>query len=256
MNRKNSPKTIVVVEHLNAHDVLLGRGSGPNENSGNIKFRNMVHRFTQQVGYSNATRHNISLRMVQTVHANGGRFLRKFTKTELAKIPSIQHIDIHRDLYFVVSNGTALKKAKETIRFQLNHPTTTKGFNATHQGNIIKAELPKHVPETPTADINQHLQTSSAANQLFESPAGDPLSSLIRLRMIREEMASLEQQLIARTMISRQLNALRHDQFARLNLVATPGVYPIPMTSPSIAQATSLLETTKTPKKTSLKDQK
>jgi hypothetical protein len=61
---------------IGAHDVLCGRGGATNNNSGNIRFREIVA--SRQAEYLTAKKKEktaIAVEVVETVRSNGGRFL-------------------------------------------------------------------------------------------------------------------------------------------------------------------------------------
>ena len=64
--------------NIGAHDVLMGRGGATNNNSGNIRFREIV--LSKQLVYLDSKKKEkkaIAQECVDSVHANGGRFLRR-----------------------------------------------------------------------------------------------------------------------------------------------------------------------------------
>jgi len=83
----DSDKCECVLEVLQ-HDVLLGRGSGPNDHVGNIKFRDLVHERKSDYLSTNhrQTKALIARDIVDQVYARGGRFLKKLNPVESAKM--------------------------------------------------------------------------------------------------------------------------------------------------------------------------
>ena len=72
---------------LGDHDVLCGRGSGPNDRRGNIEFRNLI--MLRKVDYLSAptrdAKGKIAKSIVETVRMRGGRFVRKLNAAEVEK---------------------------------------------------------------------------------------------------------------------------------------------------------------------------
>ena len=68
----------IVITKINAYDVLCGRGGETNQHTGNVRFRSLVR--DRQVAYLRARRGEkpkISEYIVNQVHRNGGRFLKR-----------------------------------------------------------------------------------------------------------------------------------------------------------------------------------
>ena len=77
-SRSESDPPAIVSTELTANDVLLGRGTGPNEHS--IRFRGLTERVLEESRQPGSRYHNLPVReiakaVVQTVKDSGGRFL-------------------------------------------------------------------------------------------------------------------------------------------------------------------------------------
>lgn len=98
-----------IVQHLNPNDVLCGRGSGPNDYSGNINFRALVlERRDEYLSTSNrASKAKIAREIVGYVHnlSPPGRFLEQ-----------VEGNNSKVTMWRVVSEEKALEKAKQALR--------------------------------------------------------------------------------------------------------------------------------------------
>jgi hypothetical protein len=98
-----------------AADVLLGRGSGPNDHPGNIQFRKLVAERKDEYMATNhrLTKARIAQEIVDSVFTNKGRFLRKLEGNELVA----NQIPEGVDAYALVSDeATIMEKAKQALR--------------------------------------------------------------------------------------------------------------------------------------------
>jgi hypothetical protein len=107
-----APKVAVVDFHQ--QDVLLGRGTGPNEHQGNRFFRSLVKQkkeeYTSCTGRSGKDR--IVTEVIHAVWASGGRFLKKREKGK--------HPGVLRDsctVYEVADKATVLEKTRQVFQY-------------------------------------------------------------------------------------------------------------------------------------------
>lgn len=100
------------------HDVLFGRGSGPNDHEGNIKFRDLVAQRKAEYMATNhrQTKANIAKSIVDQIFAVDGRFLKKLEPNEVS---ALGYTD-GEDVYQVVENETVMEKAKQALRQNRN----------------------------------------------------------------------------------------------------------------------------------------
>jgi hypothetical protein len=100
------------VQEPTKDDVLLGRGTGPNEYQGNIRFRALVKdtlRTNEFKKWSTGRTKTMLARMiVRDVKAQNGRFLKKVGKSSTG-----------RDLFAVVPDRVAVDKTRQSFRHQL-----------------------------------------------------------------------------------------------------------------------------------------
>ncbi len=104
------------VTELHDHDVVLGRGSGPNDRTGNINFRLLCQE--KKIAYIEATSRDekgrIAADIVATVHNRGGRFLKRLTAEQAKKT----NVDLRgaEAVYELADKQTILEKTKQTLR--------------------------------------------------------------------------------------------------------------------------------------------
>ena len=102
------------VTALTPNDVLFGRGSGPNDHEGNIKFRDMVASRKSEYLATNhrQTKAKIAKEIVDSVFACNGRFLKKLEPPEVQELG----FDTRNDYYTLVDDDTIMEKAKQALR--------------------------------------------------------------------------------------------------------------------------------------------
>jgi hypothetical protein len=103
------------VMELQPTDVLFGRGSGPNDHEGNVRFRHYVAERKAQYMATNhrLTKTRIAREIVDLVHAANGRFLKKIEgKEQLAELG----LSECSDCYEMVDDDTIMEKAKQALR--------------------------------------------------------------------------------------------------------------------------------------------
>jgi hypothetical protein len=117
------------VLELGKDDVLLGRGTGPNENEGNVRFRMLVSKVLNIADSSNShyqkmTKDKLAALVFDTIKNRNGRFLRKLSKAEAGCIRveqiklSNKNKSASNDLYIIVSDEIAINKTKQSFRHQ------------------------------------------------------------------------------------------------------------------------------------------
>ena len=106
------PRTFV--KEVGAYDVLLGRGTGPSMNEGNVHFRDAVEMLKSSYisTPSRKTKKQIVRKIVQDTKAKKGRFLNKLSKTEINALGLFGNV-----YYEVVPDAIALEKTKQAIRY-------------------------------------------------------------------------------------------------------------------------------------------
>jgi hypothetical protein len=104
-----------LVRSLNPTDVLMGRGNGPNDHIGNGSFRKCIEeRLGDYVGtISRKAKDKIALRVVRTVQAKKGRFVKKLKKCEKLS----RGIAPEETVYITVDDAAAVTKSKQAFRY-------------------------------------------------------------------------------------------------------------------------------------------
>jgi len=115
------------VLQLNNNDVLCGRGSGPNDHIGNIRFRDEVsgHRIQYMKTNKRKDKDRIArdiLNFVSKRAEPSGRFLKKLGGRVVKDVGFAKGVDV----WMEVDEGTALEKVKQALRQNL---TWIQGYN-------------------------------------------------------------------------------------------------------------------------------
>lgn len=99
---------------LTPNDVLFGRGSGPNDHEGNIRFRDLVAQRKNEYMATNhrQTKAKIAKSIVDAVLESQGRFLKKLEPSEIEKLGYPEGVDV----YTIVDDATIMEKAKQALR--------------------------------------------------------------------------------------------------------------------------------------------
>ena len=102
------------VTEIREHDVLLGRGTGPNNNQGNVVFRIAVEesKAAYTATSSRKAKNRTVRETVEAVKAKNGRFLSRLKKYEIKRLGLTQKI-----VYEVVEDSTAIEKTKQALRY-------------------------------------------------------------------------------------------------------------------------------------------
>ena len=154
----NDPAQYVTA--VNPNDVLFGRGSGPNDHEGNIRFRDMVSQRKAEYTATNhrQTKAEIARTIVDSVFASNGRFLKKLEPAELQKLGFASAMDV----YQVADNDTIMEKAKQALR--QNRDKNSSGSNPTVESNAqqVPSSLAPKAPSRVGQDSlsRQVVQTS------------------------------------------------------------------------------------------------
>jgi hypothetical protein len=176
---KDIPSTLrssagtVIDGAIGENDVLLGRGTGPNENIGNIRFR-VASKKEFTLSYNNGTidsscKSKVARRVVEAIKSRNGRFLRKLTKDEAKQAVGGLKTGTSHDLFVVVSDKLAIDKARHSIRFQLKK-----------QGNRSST------PPTSVGQVYNHHygRNPNTTDSLMQAKSLDEIRDLERLRIV------------------------------------------------------------------------
>jgi len=171
----DSDKCECVLEVM-TDDVLLGRGSGPNDHVGNIKFRDLVHERKAEYLSTNhrQTKAMIAKDIVDQVYARGGRFLKKLSAVESDKMLPRLLADRNAmddsendsagnpgacDVYQIQKHATVMEKAKQALRQNQRNASPdlpespNKGPDATNARRDSLGRVNKISPDTPSHGI-------------------------------------------------------------------------------------------------------
>jgi hypothetical protein len=101
---------------LGKDDVLLGRGTGPNEHEGNVRFRILVSEIAKSTDWTREdnTKAKLARKVIATIEARGGRFVRKHTRGEAISMGK----GGSANLFMVVPYQVAVDKTKQSFRHQ------------------------------------------------------------------------------------------------------------------------------------------
>jgi len=160
----------VTVVHPN--DVLFGRGSGPNDHEGNIKFRDLVsQRKTEYMATNHRqTKAKIAKAIVDTVFNSNGRFLKKLENAELLKLG----FQTGMDVYSIVDDDTVMEKAKQALRQNRDKNSASGSVSVAKNAKEAVAAVHNSMPPPkPPVAPNSY---GAAANLDF-SPEPIPLNS-------------------------------------------------------------------------------
>lgn len=145
-----------LIEVLNQNDVLCGRGSGPNDHRGNVKFRNLVYerRAEYLASTTRKAKGQIAQDIVDYVRTGlnpPGRFLKKIE----AKTAKSLGISRGADVWVEVDDDTALEKAKQALRQNRDYSTNPKG-NENNDSSKNKSNSERTIINDMTANDLLH----------------------------------------------------------------------------------------------------
>jgi len=116
------------------NDVLLGRGSGPNDHKGNIQFRELIKERKEEYSWTNNRQAKVAIAsdIVHQIFQSGGRFLKKLDDAKAANVlPKVlerlrrkqqdnyeEDFDNHnpRDVYEIQGAAIVMEKTKQALR--------------------------------------------------------------------------------------------------------------------------------------------
>ena len=160
----------LVVTQLNFNDVLFGRGAPAIDNEGNVRFRRVVcSRRTEYIAAAKRqTKDQIAREVVQTIQAEGGRFLKKMNQPENSLEPGLAE---KTNAWKVVELGEVLTKVKQALRerSQENVGEQRRKRKRVHRGNLVPLDECRHDQVGKVAQLGQNLTTISAQNLLLRS---------------------------------------------------------------------------------------
>jgi hypothetical protein len=128
---KAGNKEQLLVSELSDHDVLLGRGTGPNEHQGNKMLRSLVAKFQKEYNPSPSRkgRQDVARMTLQKIKKNKGRFLERASASALLGSSSSGEDDQDNRgdgpvvYYLVVDDNKAITKIKQAFRYNMDIQT-------------------------------------------------------------------------------------------------------------------------------------
>jgi hypothetical protein len=160
------------ITDLRDDDVLLGRGSGPNDHEGNIRFRNLVADRKAEYMATNhrLTKAKIAQEIVDRVFAHGGRFLRRLESDEIARFD----VPDGFDAWMLASEETTMEKAKQALRQNTNKAKPPGGLSDDPKAKLSPRRLsPKppasrRSPVPAAATTMATLPTTTASSSSYD----------------------------------------------------------------------------------------
>jgi len=174
------------VTELNEYDVLLGRGTGPNNNGGNVKFRDTVEGL-KSAYISTASRkakNRIVRKTVEAVKAKKGRFLSKLKKREI-KLLGLPH----KSAYEIVTDSVAVEKTKQALRYicykkdaNQRNESSPKLMAKKADSALIGDFLPKRSSKKLSSSVKSKSGLVLKDDPSLKKEGGTPLSAMSALR--------------------------------------------------------------------------
>jgi hypothetical protein len=117
-----------LVSELFSHDVLLGRGTGPNEHQGNKHLRSIVAKFQKDYDKSPSRkgRHEVAMKTLREIKKNKGRFLERAASANAGAANDEDSSTGNPVYYFVVDDKKAINKIKQAFRYNIQTTKYTK----------------------------------------------------------------------------------------------------------------------------------
>lgn len=179
---------------LNPNDVLLGKGTGYYEYTGNKRFLALVEerKETYNSAPKNKTKNKLAKELLEHIHSLGGRFLkRRADNTNPARFV------VEDGVYYEVDEKTALDKIKQAFRQNRdyrrfknkkkekqgdNASSSTKHVNGAHQESITDGvPNPSSVASISVSNISDgYMPTPSAAIEGVTADSQPLLPLIIR----------------------------------------------------------------------------
>jgi hypothetical protein len=153
----------IFFRELRQNDVLLGRGTGPNEHIGNVRFRSLV-RDSMQTPDFHPTPHGkseLAKKIVNTVKARNGRFVKRVSTRK----------NCGDTLFVEVAERVSLDKTKQSFRHQLR--SSTRGDNgikyrSMFPSSLIKSKSKAQVVSIPVAAVGKPCAPNANAASAIE----------------------------------------------------------------------------------------
>lgn len=150
----SAQSSVHLVTSVNPNDVILGRGSGPSQFIGNKRFRSIVEQHQGEYnsirGHQNSEHKTIiSKKIVEEVHALGGRFLR-YIEGETPVAGALEE----EAIWLEVEESVALEKCKQALRdYRKKKGSSTQNGvkNLSEENNKAESEGSSWATSPPTS---------------------------------------------------------------------------------------------------------
>lgn len=171
-----------ITTSLRPHDVLGGRGTGPNQYVGNIAFRALID--SRRAEYSSSTRHSLKRTIAHEIYTAikgaGGRFLQQ------VDIDIGEHVPLEDRMWVEVDEKKAIEKIKQGLR---ENRRKSSDASQEHEANDKDMAPPQHQSFLGVRSASQMLQhpqsLSMSPHALIESKG--PLAVDPRLLLFQHE---------------------------------------------------------------------
>jgi hypothetical protein len=134
MSRRPTSSTENLITTLYENDVLSGRGTGPNEYSGNRRFRDVVDDYRNEYAAadSHEEKRKVAERVVDEIGRSNGRFLTRVDKADSFVIEDGVWKEMDRD--------AAVEKCKQALRQKRTKKAKAKGHNLHNETSATSAD--------------------------------------------------------------------------------------------------------------------
>lgn len=157
------------ITQVNPNDVLFGRGSGPNDHEGNIRFRELVGERKAEYMATNhrQTKAKIAREIVGSVLQKNGRFLKKVEAAEAKELGIAKGIEA----WICVDEETIMEKAKQALRQQRDKSKPGGGLSPNSSPTPPARKTPAKVSSLSLDSYAQghQYETAAAAEALRQS---------------------------------------------------------------------------------------
>jgi hypothetical protein len=151
-----------LVTDLKPDDVVLGRGMGPYEHTGNAKFREIICDFRSEYLAANKrmTKDKIAHKAIQIIKARKGRFIRKMEY-----------------VYVIVDEKTAVEKTKQALRFQGRKKHGDSNEDQRQEDRIISPSAASVGIQARNSGLPTHFVESQPQGSRVSSPSAYPTNT-------------------------------------------------------------------------------
>jgi hypothetical protein len=169
-------RAMILVHEVGVNDILLGRGTGPNENQGNVRFRRLLEEMIERLQYpmsSIISKTAVATEVLQTITERNGRFVRKLTSEErrsvLGTLSKKNRKGKDNDVFVVVAEKLALEKIRQSFRFQLNNNKSN------HRRSIFADTQKMRSSSLHELKKTKAISSSAAAERPMDAPSSSSL---------------------------------------------------------------------------------